>query len=116
MAKEKQTVFGLLLTLIGDYGHADEIRIGNGLEEGVTYIEARSNDCYDVYDAVRGGRQGVKPCLSAIVAAQAALKKIATSLDEYQSMVDDLYDRIAKCPEENKFEVVVNVGNARATT
>jgi hypothetical protein len=97
MAK-MQSIFGLLLTLIGEYGHADEIRMGNGNEEGVTYIED-CGDSYNVYDVERGSRQGVKSCLPAPLAAEAALKKIAVSEKEYLLMVNDLNERLSKCPK-----------------
>ena len=99
MAK-MQSIFGLLLTLIGEYGHADEIMLGNGTEEGVTYIEERSDGNYDVYDVERGSRQGVKSCLPAPLAAEAALKKVACNEKEYFSMVNDLNERLNKCPGE----------------
>lgn len=98
MANNKQSLFGLLLTLIGEYEHAGEIMIGNGTEEGVTYIE-RNGENYDVYDVERGSRQGVKSCLPAPLAAEAALKKIAVSEKEYFSMVNDLNERLNKCPK-----------------
>lgn len=95
MANRQQFVFELLLELIKDYGHTDEIVIGECVE-GTTCIEDKGNNLYDVYDVVRGGRHGVKTCLSAIVAAQAALKKIAVSRDEYDTMYLELIDRLAK--------------------
>ena len=97
MAK-MQSIFGLLLTLIGEYGHAGEIMLGNGTEEGVTYIEERNGN-YDVYDVERGSRQGVKSCLPAPLAAEAALKKVACNEKEYFSMVNDLNERLSKCPK-----------------
>ncbi len=99
MQTDKQFVFGILLTLIGEYRHADEIKIGRGNEEGTTYIEERNDGSYDVYDIARGSRQGVKSCLSAPLAVKAAIKKISINTKEYRTMLKDFYKRLGNHPD-----------------